>query len=61
MNLVNVNHTINISVQGGFYIKLNDQWFAGSKIYMKDAGDWREIDSSQIPNLVQNKILRFNT
>lgn len=60
LNTVLTNHTINVSIQGGFYIKINNQWIQGIKIYVKDQNSWRETESNLIPNIVQNKILVIN-
>lgn len=57
LSTVLTNHTINVSIQGGFYIKVNNQWIQGVKIYVKDQNSWRETDSNLIPNIVQNKVL----
>lgn len=60
LSTVLTNHTINVSIQGGFYIKVNNQWVQGVKIYVKDQDSWRETDSNLIPNIVQNKVLIMN-
>lgn len=60
LSTVLTNHTINVSIQERFYIKVNNQWIQGVKIYVKDQNSWRETDSNLIPNIVQNKILVIN-